>query len=454
MAPQTPAQIITTPQLFRRGLYLTWGASVLLLVTTLSSVQAQRNALKTVGQDAAPSIIAAQNIKSALADLDANAANELLAKPGQNPEAVKTYDLRRKEAIDSMIAAAENITYGEAERVPIKTLIVNLADYRLKVHDARTAHGQGNTTEMLKQYQAAIDILDNTLLPAADALDRTNLSALDKTYRQERFTSGGALFFVILSSLGLIGSLVVLQLWLSRKTNRTLNPLLLVATAIALLFSAHTVRSLVLAGDSLKVAKEDAFTSIHSLWQTRAIVYSANGDESRYLLDTTQAQVHEQAFFRKVKQVIGTPPSDPLPEDATLNDWLNSSSVRGLTGSLGSALNNITFQGERAALMTTITTLQAYLNLDRQIRKLNTTDQRAAAIALCVGSNPGQSNWAFNRFDQALGNSIKINQQQFDRAVQQGFKGLDGFEIVTPGAIATIAALTLFGLMPRLKEYQ
>jgi hypothetical protein len=454
MASQPPAKIITTPQLLRRALYLTWGTSVLLLITTLSSVQAQRNALKTIGQDAAPSIIAAQHIKAALADLDANAANELLAKPGQNPVAVKAYDARRKEAIDSMITAAENITYGEAERGPIKTLIVGLGDYRTKVHDARTAHEQGNTAEKLKQYQAAIAILDNTLLPAANALDRTNLSELDKTYRQERFTSGGALFFVILSSLGLIGSLVVLQLWLSRKTNRTLNPLLLVATAIALLFSVHTVRSLIWASDSLKVAKEDAFTSIHSLWQARATVYSANGDESRYLLDSAQAQIHEQAFFSKVNQTIGTPPTDPLPEDATLNEWLNSSSVRGLTGSLGNALTNITFQGERAALMTTITSFQTYLNLDRQIRKLNTTDQRSAAIALCIGSNPGQSNWAFDRFDQALGNTIQINQRQFDQAIQQGFKSVEGFEIIAPIAIAAIAALTLFGLTPRLKEYQ
>ena len=246
---------------------------------------------------------------------------------------------------------------------------------------------------------------------------------------------------------------MVLQLLLSRKTRRTLNPLLLAATAIAILFSAHTVRSLFLASDSLKVAKEDAFTSVHALWQTRAIAYSANGDESRYLLDTAQAKAHEQAFLNKVKQIIEAPSGESLAETKELELLLNSTQVRNFKGSLGNALNNVTFPGEQSSLTTTVATYQAYLKLDQQIRQLDRGNQRPAAIALCTGVNPGQSNWGFDQFDQALGKTIDINQEEFDRAVEQGFKSVEGFELVAPIAIGAIFILTLFGLMPRLKEY-
>ena len=39
----------------------------------------------------------------------------------------------------------------------------------------------------------------------------------------------------------------------------------------------------------LKQIIEDAFDSIHSLWQAAAIAYDANGDESRFLLGGPRA---------------------------------------------------------------------------------------------------------------------------------------------------------------------
>src|ERR1700757_1423271 len=94
----------TTPQLLQGSLYLTWGVSALLLLVTLFGVQQQRHSIKTVGKDTTPSIIAAQHIKAALADMDANVANELLAQPGENLEAVKTSEERRQEAIKALVA--------------------------------------------------------------------------------------------------------------------------------------------------------------------------------------------------------------------------------------------------------------------------------------------------------------------------------------------------------------
>jgi hypothetical protein len=446
---------LNTPQLLKGGLYLTWGASALLLITTITAVQGQRFAIKTIGNDTAPSIIAAQHIKAGLADLDANAANKLLVETGKNPEAEKAYDTRRQEVIDSTLAAAENITYGDSERIPIQTLFVRLGDYHIKIHEAGIFQKQKNEAAVLAAYRAGAEVIDRSLLPAAEALDRTNREALNRVYGEQKFVAGRFLFFVLISGLGLLGVLIALQIFLNLRMRRLLNPMLLTATAIALLFIGYTVKSLSSASSHLKVAKEDAFESIHALWQIRALAYSANGDESRYLLDLASATKHEQAFAEKVTKLAQLPDAQSFKTIvSTLKATSPDSQIdAGFKGLFANTLNNITFIGEKEAVIETLEAFGTYFEIDRQIRQLQQSGNRDAAIALCIGSSQGQSNWAFERFDRALGKTLAVNQDEFDQAVKRGFKELDGFEITTPIAIGAIALLTLFGLMPRTKEY-
>ena len=77
-----------------------------------------------------------------------------------------------------------------------------------------------------------------------------------------------------------------------------------------------------------------------------------------------------------------------------------------MKGYLADELNNITFAGELAAAEETLLKFLDYLKIDQQIRDLK--DERQA-VDLCLGTQPGQSDWAFDQFDQALGKTIKIN---------------------------------------------
>ncbi len=255
--------------------------------------------------------------------------------------------------------------------------------------------------------------------------------------------------------MGLLGVLIALQVFLNRRMRRLLNPMLLAATAIAILFTGHTVKSLFSASYQLKVAKEDAFESIHALWQIRALAYSANGDESRYLLDPTMATKHEQAFSAKVSQLAQLPDGTTFKTvfsslSSTESDGKNNVGFKGL---FADELNNITFTGERSAAIATLVAFSNYFEIDRQMRQFQQSGNHEAAVALCIGNNQGQSNWAFNRFDDALDRTLAINQQAFDQAVEKAFKDMDGFEVIAPIALSAIALLTLFGLLPRTKEY-
>ena len=441
---------LTTPQLLKGALYLTWGASLLLLVATIAGVQGARHAIKTVGKDSAPSIISAQRIQDSLADMDANVANELLVPSGQNPEAVKSYEDRRQKVNRMILDAAKNITYNEEDQI-LLTLQVKLGEYLTKIQQVRDFHQRGDMNAVLLNYREAAELIDKTLLPAANRLNEVNRKALDHTYDAERFASASSLFLVVISGFLLIGALVVIQLFLSNRTRRTLNPMLLGATAIAIIFLGYTTRALLSASHNLKVAKEDALQSIQDLRKARSISYSANGDESRYLLDAALASQHEQAFFDKVAKLVSLPEGQTFETVATASK--QGKKVEGFTGYMADELNNITFAGERETAVDTLSKFGVYLDIDQKIRQLQQSGKHKQAIALCVGNNPGESNWAFDQFKDANQKTIDINQAAFDKAVEQGFKDVEGFETITPVVVVAIALLTLLGLRPRLKEY-
>jgi len=485
----------STPTLLRWSLFATWGTSLLLLTTAIAAVQSQRAAIKTVGLDAAPSILNAQRIKDSLADMDANVANELLAKPGQNQNAIDGYNQRREKLSKLLVAVAENITYDDQERIPIQTLQSKVGDYIQLIQQARDFNAQGDEANKLKAYRAATEIMDKILLPAATTLADVNNTQLNMSYETQRSTATGYLYLVTICGLLLLGVLAGLQLFLTHRMRRILNPGLLAASTIAVLFLGYTYESLSAASYHLKVAKENAFDSLYALRVARSLAYSANGDESRYLLDKALAKNHDQAFFLKTDQIATIPSSQTFDSIATAYESITDRQpkIAGFQGALANTLNNITFPGEREAAVQTLQSFGTYLNIDKQIRQLEQSGRHSEATALCLGMNVGQSNWAFDQYKSAHQKVLNINMKAFQESIVQALRevGVDTkfkvnvnpdsqdaqtqaanetievlstintveahsitrFEVIATSATAIIVLLAFLGLFPRLKEY-
>jgi hypothetical protein len=143
----------------------------------------------------------------------------------------------------------------------------------------------------------------------------------------------------------------------------------------------------------LTTAKEQAFESIHSLWQARAVAYLAMADLNRVPKD-------DVSFQAKVSEV---------------------------RGHLGNELHNLTFEGEEQAARET-----------------------EAAFSRYAADKTPES---FRAFDKSLGETLRINQQAFDAAVDRGLKDVSGFEIAIPLQAALVALLAWLGLRPRIREY-
>jgi hypothetical protein len=250
----------------------------------------------------------------------------------------------------------------------------------------------------------------------------------------------------------LIGILLTLQLFLFRRTNRVLNLPLVACTLICLAFLQHAAGTHNTGMHQLKVAKEDAFTSLHALWRARAVGYRANADESRFILLRSGGAAFEKDFDSQI-DILAKLPADASYEQAA-DRAIAGKKPAYFTGYLADELNNITFKGEGEAAKATLIALRRYASLDSQIRAQEHAAKNKEAIAQAVGNWSGQSNWAFEEFDRDLQTTLNINQKAFDAAIQEGLQALWGFEWMALATGAALCLLLWLGIRQRLREYQ
>jgi len=134
-------------------------------------------------------VVTAQKLSVSLADFDANNLNLLICAP-DSPEyrdAQTTVASRRHEIAQYLVAAAENITFGDHERLPIRTIAEQLGGYEAQMAQCATYLALGKTAEAEQAAAAASRLMHQTILPAADELDKANDSVLRQSY--ESFTS-------------------------------------------------------------------------------------------------------------------------------------------------------------------------------------------------------------------------------------------------------------------------
>jgi hypothetical protein len=427
------------------------------------------NKFQSIGGRDAPEVDAATGLYFSLGDMDAQVANVLLVAGDPALAADRSQDLAiyahdRTTADQDLQQAAVTEAGNAAAQREIRSIIDGIGQYEALAADAmlsdqRAPDAAGRATAAsVAYYRQATDLMRTSILPAVSSLTSTSSSELNAAYQTGRGTAavGGAV--VAVAGALLLAVLVALQLYLAARCRRLVNPALAAATLVTVaLVSVAAARMSAEAGH-LRVAKQDAFDSIIALTQARAVSYDANADESRYLVDQGRAAQYQQAFLDKSQQLAGVGPGGIFGYDAALAADIrayqaNNSDVR-FGGYLGAEFRNITFTGERAAAVAALLAYQLYERDDRVLRAMAKTNL-TAAVAFDIGTAPGQSDWAFNRYDAALSAVIAINSGAFTAAVQAGEGGAAGWDIVFPVAGALlIAALVFAGVRPRLAEYR
>jgi len=427
---------------------VTWVLVLILFLITFSALNDVKSAAQTIGRDSEPSVVAARQIGLSLANMHASVANALLVGPGQDTDAWNTYQQERQTVADTLVDAAQNITYP-GEKDQIRILSENFVRYQEIVSAARASEGQ-NSAAALQAFTQADDLTHNTLFPAATELARINNDALTQSYQSHRTTGVTMAVVTVIFGLVVLGALIATQVFLTRRTRRTFNLPLIGASVVTLLMVAMVARTLLAANEDLRGAKLDAYDSMYALTSARAVSYDANADESLWLVAKDDPR-YEATFTAKAKQL-----SDPFLTDAvaqSLPQFVDRHQPVPFNGYLANELNNITFPGERDAALQAATYWARYLAIDPQIRNLDLSGDHAGAVALDIGTEQNQSDWAFNNFDQAMIKLIDINSKAFDASIQQAFADV-GIAPLLPILSLVIAALVWFGLQPRIGEYR
>jgi hypothetical protein len=437
-------QLATVPGRLKFSRAATIAAALLFAGLAYFSYDELRQAIQTIGRDTVPSIIAAEKVRATLADANANAVNFFLANESDDGASWTAYRREMDEVQDNLIVAAQNITYGDEERLPIREMMMQLAVYERLIGQAR-AHRQDNFHPDL---EAAEQVMRDKILTAAVALDKANFDHLSATYTAHRASFGGKVAPAIAGGLLLFALLFSTQLFLAQRTRRTLNPGLVVATAALIACALYGVAIFPKVENSLVTAKEDAFDSIHALWRAHATAFDANADESFYLLDHGKADKQAQWTDKFNQKAAVLSQGDP---NQALQMAIASKRFKGL---LGDELANITFPGENEAAMRTMRSWVTYLDIDHQIRQLEEAGKYKDALALNIGTQQGESNWAFAQFDDALGETLKVNQQAFDNEIAHAFDLLSHFVYALIAAVVVVIAAIVVGIKPRLDEYR
>ncbi len=472
---------LKTPARLKFALGLSWALVAALCGVVLMGWSQHDYAVKTLGVDAAPSVEAAHKIRIHIETLDADLANELLGKPGGMAEYVLDFDKNRVEIGKQIVAASKNITYGDAELIPIQKIVDNLGRYLMAAQAARDAHARGDAEAELREYRRSYALVEEALIPAANELNAANDSVLQETYETQKSASLRMLIFMLMagSALGLV--LIANQFYLSGRFNRTVNPALALATAVTILFIYYTAHCFVSNSSDVKGIKEDSYDSVSALLSARADAYEANAAESRWLLDPQSRAEHERKFNEYTGKLAVFANGQNFENAYSIAQRRNSAlfermkkgddavaaglyarqlfPLDGLDGELKTALDNVTFpdpdpvKDEPTQSAETLRTYGVYYNLDARIRELEKAGNHAEAVRFCLSMKEGESNWAFFKFDESLSKWFKLNEDWMYKYTDMAFADIAGLQYIAPIASLLIALLVFLGLRPRMREY-
>ena len=211
-----------------------------------------------------------------------------------------------------------------------------------------------------------------TLLPAARDLSAQENAQLAAADQRATGVPYAALAVALVAALLLVAG----QLWLARRTNRILNPGLLVASLVGLVSLIWLVTALTVARTHLIAARDHGSAPVEALARAETAALQAHADESLTLINRdTFADDLSQADFVSQQKRLGPGPGTLLTDAAAI--------ARGSRGGPQAA----------AALGDAPTWYIAH----QQVRSLDDSGQYRAAVGWALGNSPADSGCTVRR---------------------------------------------------------
>ena len=457
---------VTTPGWLIRAAAAIAGLAVIAYVACLWTAAGIQDAAQTIGRDAEPSVVLGLQIADTLSDMDASVLADALTDNAAAVGSSARYDEDVRTLAADLVAAARNVTYGDAEANPLRALQVLLVRYEQAVVEARYL-GEGDPRITSSRLQWASRINRDMAIPQAQALVDANANELEQRYARYRATSLLRGAVGVLALVALLAALVMVQVWLARRVRRLLNLPLLGATALAALATVWFTAAVLGERSDLRGAKVDAYDSLRVLYQAKMQADELRSATSLWLLDPAMHGVAEaeiQGAERGLFSIdlTATEPAREVRESlgAALQLESQSHPAQALAaqlhagGSLGVELANITYaMPERIAATDSITALAWVEALVQLTQKRDQAGQRTLDVTEWLSQQPSGGAAAFATLQEAIDRTLTVNQQQFDFQVAASLRTAERVPLVT-AMVLLAAGLALGGLWLRLREYR
>ena len=402
-------------------LSLVWGAVAAWTVSQRASAAA--NVVST----SEPLTLDGQQIYRSLSDANATAATAFLSGGLEPLAASRRYQADIARAAARLEAATAAAGHSPA-RADLATLSVDLPVYTGEVETARADNRLGLPLGAAYLREAS-SLMRGSLLPAASGVSARANAQLTADSGQ---ATGLPLALVVLVVAILVGYVLYrAQQWLARRTHRTLNAGLVVASAAGLVTVLWLIIGLTVARADLLQARQHGSTPVQALAQADIAALQAHADESLTLIDNSGDDSF-QADFTAVQKKLG-------PGRGTL-----------LTAAASAATGSPAAQHAAAAS----SAAAAWYAAHRQVRALDDGGAHTKAVQSALGTGPADSGARFTRLDSALTSAIAEDQVVFRARAVAGRDASTGLEAGVIVLSLIMAAGCAWGLSRRLAEYR
>jgi hypothetical protein len=280
--------------------------------------------------------------------------------------------------------------------------------------------------------------MHNEILPAATDLYRDAARQLRDNY--EAGTSTLTLVLVLVAGVGMLALLVVVQIFVRRRSNRLLNLGLVAATVLVVGLLGWTLVRFAGAHDALNRAQERGSDSVEVLSSARILTLRAQNNDNLALIERGTGDVYVAEFDRLMGQLGGRD---------------------GKAGLLGYAATIADRTGDGSRIRALAPQFIALRTLHSQVRDKDDSGDYNQAVALSIGtSDPtqsagsGQELAAVDKLQGALQHDIARSQGRLASAAQDARTGYGVLEVAIPLFAVLAGLLVLLGLERRIGEYR
>ncbi|TGO05591.1 hypothetical protein [Serinibacter arcticus] len=402
------ARMRRTPGRLRIAIVLAVLASLLVslagvLVATLTT------ATSSGVVDRVSSILELQSARADLVAANGTASNAFLVGGLEPTSQREAYDAYLADGATRLAALADSSVDPDNTLGPA---LASLTTYAGLVEQARANNRQGFPVGAA-YLDTASALLAEQILPPIDAAIIANAEST-ATDLNSRAGTAGLLWIVVAGAAVLVG----IQIWLARKTRRTINPAILVGTALALVAWLACVLAVNTSNEAVTETREGPYAQTLAVSQALSLAGEARTAESFGLIQRGSGAAQEETFDERIAQAQAQ---------------YDRPTVRGASSA---------------------SDLESWVGGHDLVRELDDQGDWDGAVALATSTEPGDPTALYVTFVETATAEVEQSSAQARDGFRSAGTGVvvAGWALVAAGLVC--AVLSWRGINKRLEEYR